>query len=87
MPDVRWRLADAERRLEHLEERTEDLSALKAEIESLQKQIETLALVWGKRTDEIQEEVRVLRRTLITAAVSFAGGALLLAVSIALTFQ
>lgn len=73
MPDTPFRLAEAERRLGKLEDRTEGISPLATEVKGLREAL-----------GDLKGEVKTLRMAIITAAISFAGGAVTLALSIIL---
>ncbi len=70
---VENRLRRLEQDVQKLFDRTDDLSAIRAEIVDIQRQV-----------DRLGEEVKSLRRAVVTAAISFAGGTLILAMSILL---
>ena len=72
MPEnLSWRQDQAERRLDRLEQRTEDLGVQRQEIANLWRAI-----------NELKDEVTSLRRSLITAAVTFGVSSIIVAVSI-----
>jgi DNA anti-recombination protein RmuC len=68
---IRYRLQSHERRIQELERRTENVNVHANEIQNL----------WAA-TNNLAKEVGDLRKAIITAAVSFAGGALLVAFTI-----
>lgn len=71
-----YRLGEVERRLARIEEKSEALPTLKANSETLARDLLVLA-----------DEVRALRRAIVTAAISFAGSALLIAVSVLIALK
>ncbi len=71
LPDVAWRLTSSEQRLDRLESRTQDLNKTESEILGLRRDLEAL-----------RDDVASLRRAIITSAISFASGAVILAISI-----
>lgn len=73
MPDVHVRLDECERRLNELEHDTRDINVYRQQILDLWTVIR-----------ETREEVSSLRRVIVSAAISFAGGALILAATIVL---
>jgi hypothetical protein len=76
LPDIPYRVGELERRISHLEDRAEALPVLTANGEYLSKELNILG-----------EEVRALRRAIVTAAISFAGSALLIAVSVLIALK
>jgi hypothetical protein len=76
LPNLIYRMVEAERRLGRVEERTEDVRILRAEYGHL-----------SGRITELTDEVRALRRAVVTAAISFAASAVLIAITTILAFQ
>jgi hypothetical protein len=71
VPETPFRLTQIERRLDHLERITENVNVTQAEVTNLRRELHDLS-----------EEVGALRKAIITAALSFVVGALILALSI-----
>ncbi len=71
-----YRIGEVERRLARIEEKSEALPTLKANSETLARDLLVLA-----------DEVRALRRAIVTAAISFAGSALVIAVSVLIALK
>lgn len=71
MPDIPYRVGDLERRLLKVEDRLEDVPVLRNDTNHNSNAIHELA-----------DEVKALRRALYTAALSFAIGALSIAISV-----
>ncbi len=69
-------MSEHERRIARLEDRTEDLPAIRAEAESLSRVV-----------GQLGEEVKALRRAIVTAAISFSVSAVLVAVSVLIAVQ
>lgn len=76
LPDIPYRVQELERRLNNLEERAEVLPALRADGVHLSKELDILS-----------DEVRALRRAIVTAAISFAGSAILIAISVLIAIK
>lgn len=66
-----FHLSELERRVARLEDRTEDLPAIRASAAGLTETVRSLG-----------DEVRALRRAIVTAAISFAVSSVLVAVSV-----
>lgn len=64
----RWRLQNHEDRLKWLEQRTANVNVMERDIRNLERAL-----------TDLREEMSNLRKALYTAALSFAGGALLVA--------
>lgn len=73
---LEWRLGEVERRVARIEQRLEDLPAWREQTTE-----------HGRAIDTLQEEIRSLRVAVITAAISFAGGALLIAAGLVVAFR
>lgn len=72
MPDtILYRLGLCEQRMRDLDERTRNVNVMASDLVHL-----------GNTVHELSEEVGALRKAIVTAALSFAGGALLIAFSI-----
>ncbi len=75
LPDT-FHFTELERRLQRLEDRTEDLPAIRAQADSLSSVVRDLG-----------EELKALRRAIVTAAISFAVSSVLVAVSVLIAIR
>jgi hypothetical protein len=76
VPDIPYRVGEAERRLTVIEGKTEEIPVLRNETAHL-----------AEALHELGEEVKALRRAIVTAAISFAASAVILAISVLLAFR
>lgn len=77
MPDE-YRVGQLERRVEKLEQRTEDIGVLRNEITNLWRAVNGLSKELATLDSKIEDHTRAL----YTAALSVAGGAILVAITL-----
>ena len=75
---VRWRLDDHARRIADVERRTEDNAVIRSKLDALAEDFRDLR-------DEVREDTKGLRRTIIGAAIGVCGAFVGLAAALVIT--